>query len=204
MSTGQIVPTKGNLISTKKSLDLARNGYELMDRKRNILIRETMALIDAANEIQNQIDATYAEAYLALQNANVTLGVIDDMAAAVPIENGVSMSFRSIMGVEVPTVSLNPQPLKNYFGYSETNSALDEAYVKFDQVKNLTAKLCEIENTIYRLANGIKKTQKRANALKNVIIPRFETTVTYITNALEEKDREEFSRMKVIKNNKKN
>ena len=204
MAAGQIVPTKGNLISTKKSLDLARNGYELMDRKRNILIRETMALIDAANEIQNQIDATYAEAYLALQNANVTLGVIDDMAAAVPIENGVSMSFRSIMGVEVPTVSLNSQPLKNYFGYSETNSALDEAYVKFDQVKNLTAKLCEIENTIYRLANGIKKTQKRANALKNVIIPRFETTVTYITNALEEKDREEFSRMKVIKNNKKN
>ncbi|MEG0453373.1 MAG: V-type ATP synthase subunit D, partial [Coprobacillus sp.] len=45
-------------------------------------------------------------------------------------------------------------------------------------------------------------TQKRANALKNVSIPDFERTVKFISEALDEKDREEFSRQKVIKTNK--
>lgn len=198
----QVFPTKGNLVASKKSLELAKTGFDLLDRKRHILIRETMALIDVANEIQTMIDQTYAEAYAALQLANITLGVIDKISLAVPVEHGVEINFRSIMGVEVPIVSLESNAIDNYYGYAGTNSKLDEAYVKFDQVKRLTAKLTEIENSVYRLANGIKKTQKRANALKNIIIPRFEHNVKFITEALEEKDREDFSRLKVIKNQK--
>ena len=122
----QVFPTKGNLIATKKSLDLARMGFELLDRKRNILIRETMSMIDAANEIQSMINVTFSQAYLALQNANITLGVIDDIAQAVPVEQGVSMTFRSVMGVEIPQVSIDAQPMKNYAGYHRTNGMLDE------------------------------------------------------------------------------
>ena len=66
----------------------------------------------------------------------------------------------------------------------------------------VTVELAEVENSVYRLANAIRKTQKRANALKNIIIPRFDETVKFITEALEEKDREEFSRLKVIKRQK--
>ena len=91
-------PTKGNLMAAKKSLDLAKVGFDLLDRKRNILIRETMAMIDSANEIQKQIDSTYAEAYRALQYANVTLGICDRAAQSVPIENGVNIGFRSVDG----------------------------------------------------------------------------------------------------------
>lgn len=79
---------------------------------------------------------------------------------------------------------------------------LDEAYLRFAEVKQLTAELAEVENSVYRLADAIKKTQKRANALKNIMIPRFEETVKFITNALEEKEREDFSRLKVIKKQK--
>ena len=79
---------------------------------------------------------------------------------------------------------------------------LDEAYRRFLDVKKLTADLSEIENSVYRLADAISKTQKRANALKNIVIPRFEASVKFITDALEEKDREEFSRLKVIKKKK--
>ena len=74
--------------------------------------------------------------------------------------------------------------------------------MKFNRVKELTAELAEVENSVYRLADNVKKTQKRANALKNIMIPRFEETVKFITDALEEKDREEFSRLKVIKRQK--
>ena len=63
----------------------------------------------------------------------------------------------------------------------------------------MLVELAEIENSVYRLAVAINKTQSRANALKNVIIPDLDDTCKYITDALEEKEREEFSRLKVIK-----
>ena len=83
----QAVPTKRNLITSKKSLALAKTGYELLDKKRNIIVREMMTLIDRATEIQTKIDVTYSQAYLALQRANITLGYIDDLAKTVPEDN---------------------------------------------------------------------------------------------------------------------
>lgn len=199
----QVFPTKGNLIQTKKSLQLAILGYELLDRKRNVLIREMMTLIDKAKELRDSIDKTYKEAYKALQFANITMGVISRYAQSVPIDNSITISSRSVMGIELPTVEINNDPPELSYGFSTTNSALDKAYICFDRVKKLTVTLAEVENSIYRLAIGIKKTQRRANALKNILIPRFEGTVKFITNALEEKEREEFSRLKVIKRMKK-
>ena len=73
----------------------------------------------------------------------------------------------------------------------------------FYNVKQLTVLLAEVENSVYRLANTIRKTQKRANALRNISIPRFESTIKVISEALEEKEREEFTRQKVIKEMKK-
>lgn len=202
----QAVPTKGNLMSFKKSLALAKTGYELLDKKRNILVREMMTLIDAATEIQTKIDITYSKAYLALQHANITLGYIDDIARSIPEDDSLQLSYRSVMGVEIPIVTIDETdkniPLR--YGLGATNATFDEAYVCFREVKRLTAHLAEIENSVYRLADAIKKTQKRANALKNIMIPKFEETVKFISDALEEKEREEFSRMKVIKAQKQN
>ena len=195
----QVFPTKGNLINTKKSLDLAKVGFELLDRKRNIIVREMMQLIDRAAVIQSQIDSCYAEAYQALQRANVAHGVCDDIAASVPVENGLELTVRSVMGVEIPMVKLDAEPVSLRYGFMSTSSLVDEAYIKFDRVKKLTAELAEVENSVYRLATAVNKTQKRANALKNIIIPRLTSTVKFITDSLEEKEREDFSRLKVIK-----
>lgn len=199
----QAVPTKGNLMATKKSLALAKNGFELLDKKRNILVREMMTLIDKAAEIQDKIDITYHKAYKALEVANITLGFCDEISKSVPEEKGLRLSYRSVMGVEIPIVTLDDNDeIKLYFSIGTTNSTLDEAYIRFHEVKELTATLAEVENSVYRLADAIKKTQKRANALRNVMIPKFEATVKFITEALDEKDREEFSRLKVIKRQK--
>jgi V/A-type H+-transporting ATPase subunit D len=195
----QIFPTKGNLINTKKSLELANVGFELLDRKRNIIIREMMTLIDRAAHVQEQIDDCYEQAYLALQRANIAHGVVSDIAAAVPEENGLSLTSRSVMGIEIPIVRLETQPLELSYGFMFSSALWDEAYIKFDSVKKLTAQLAEIENSVYRLATAVNKTQKRANALKNIIIPRLSSTVKTITDSLEEKEREDFSRLKVIK-----
>ena len=197
-----VFPTKGNLINTKKSLSLASLGYDLMDRKRNILVREMVALIDTAKSIRGEIEKTYSEAYKALQRANITLGVIENSANGIEVEKGVHITYRSVMGVEIPKVSINPT-MKHHpsYGFSGTNSQFDIAYRSFERAKEFTVVLAEVENSVYRLANEIKKTQRRANALHNIIIPQFEETIKFITDSLEEKEREEFSRLKVIKKN---
>ena len=198
----QLFPTKGNLIRLKKSLELAQTGYELMDKKRNILVREIMLLADRAKQIGSQIHETYVAAYEALQSANIHHGLVDDIALAIPLDHSVQIHDRSVMGVTIPTVRTAPVQLQNLYGYRRTDISLDIAFQKFNEVKILTARLAEIECSVFRLAEGIHKTQKRANALKNISIPRFEKTIKFISESLEEKEREEFSRQKVIKNQK--
>lgn len=197
-------PTKGNLILAKNSLALASQGYELMDKKRNILLRELMGLIDQAKDIQSEIDSTFREAHQALQKANIELGIhyVQDIAASVPLEQSIRIKTRSIMGTEIPLVqSQSDWPNLTYAFYS-SSEALDRARMNFEKVKELTIKLSMVENSAYRLASSIRKTQKRANALKNITIPTYQNLVTTISNALEEKDREEFTRLKVIKRSK--
>ena len=199
MAEQQVFPTKGNLISSKKALQLAALGYELLDRKRSILIRELMSLVDKACELRGSIEDTYVEAYSALQLANITMGVITPYASCIPVEKGLSLDSKSVMGVELPTVALEQKQPDVTYGFSQTTSQLDAAFLAFEKVKQITAELAEVENSIYRLSVAIRKTQRRANALQNIIIPRNERIVKFITDSLEEKDREEFSRMKVIK-----
>ena len=185
-------PTKGNLMLAKNSLALARQGYDLMDKKRNVLLKELMALIDEAKEIQEQIDSTFTKAYACLQRANIEHGIskVQQLAFTVPIEESIRIQTRSIMGTEIP------------HSFSTTSESIDIAREAFREVKDLTIKLSMVENSAYRLASNIKKTQKRANALKNITIPMYTNLVHNINNALEEKEREEFTRLKVIKNMK--
>jgi len=198
----KIFPTKGNLMATKKSLKLAKMGYGLLDKKRNVLIKEMMSLVEKVSLMRSEITNSYAQAYYDLQLANISKGVIRDISDSINIETGVNIKYRSVMGVEIPNISIDTKELRPGYGFSNTNSQIDKAYVSFNKVKELTAILAEVDNSVYRLANEIRKTQKRANALQNIVIPNLEDTVKFIADALEEKEREEFSRLKVIKANK--
>ena len=199
----KVVPTKGNLIAMKKSLQLANLGYNLMDQKRNVLIKEMMTLLDDVKLIRDQITSSYQEAYDALQEANISMGLITDIVNSTPEDYGISIAYRSVMGVEIPKIAYDKQPLKMTYDIERSNSKVDYAYNCFYNVKQLTVLLAEVENSVYRLANTIRKTQKRANALRNISIPRFESTIKVISEALEEKEREELTRQKVNKEMKK-
>ena len=198
-----LFPTKGNLILAKSRLALSKQGYVLLDKKRIVLIREMMELIDNAKEIQSKIDSTFARAYKALQSVNIMLGIdnVEQTSYAIPLESSIKINFRSVMGVEIPIVGSRTEKSACPYGIYSTNSALDAAYNEFENVKHLSVKLAEAENSIYRLAAAIKKSQKRANALKNIMIPRYAKLTGDIEAALEEKEREEFARLKVIKHN---
>lgn len=195
-----VLPTKGNLMAAKRSRALAQTGYELMDRKRNILVREMMSLMEDAGRIQQEIDMVFQTAYTAMARANIELGLCDHIAEAVTLDNSLDIRWRSVMGVELPKIPDNTPPLRPDYGFAYTSPAFDDAYIQFAKVKDLTRRMAEVETSIYRLAEAIKKSQKRANALKNIVIPNFDNTIRLITEALEEKERDEFVRMKVIKN----
>ena len=199
-----LFPTKGNLMLAKNTLALSKQGYELLDKKRNILIREMMLLVDEAAELQQDMGKVFAEAYQALQHANITLGIseVERLSHAVPIEEDVEIRFRSVMGVELPVVRYTAPPLTPQYGFYNTNPALDEAVMKFAKVKEMTLRLAEVENAVRRFSVNIKTTQNRAKYLKNVLIPRYETIVKSIQDILDEKEREEFTRLKVIKKQK--
>lgn len=197
-------PTKGNLILAKNSLALSRQGYELMDKKRNILIRELMGLIEEAEDIQEEIDATFAAAYRALQRVNIQMGIhaVEEIAKTVPVERSIRIKRRSVMGTEIPKVEYEKGERKPPYSLYNTRMSLDEACAEFEKVKELTIRLAGVENSAYRLAYNIKKTQKRANALSHITIPKYEGLVKEIQEYLEEKEREEFTRLKVIKRRK--
>lgn len=196
-----MVPTKGNLIIAKNTLALSKIGYALLDKKRNILIREMMNLIDEAKSIQSNIENTFKNAYSALEQANIDVGIetVEKISYGIDVDDRLDIKFRSVMGVEIPIVLLPDETLKPEYGMKNTASSLDEAVSSFVEVKYMTRCLAQIETSVYRLADSIKKTQKRANALKNIMIPRYEEETKNIQNALDEKEREEFSRLKVIK-----
>lgn len=197
-------PTKGNLIANKNTLKLAKMGYELMDKKRNVLISEIVQIVDQIKEINNEINKTFEEAYDALERANVQLGVMTvmDMATAIPACDDVKIYTRSVMDSEVPVAEYNAPKMTPAYPFYKTNEALDIARIKFAKVRELTVKMAVLENAAFRLSANINKAQKRANALKNITIPNYETLVRNISSALEEKEREEFTRLKVIKRNK--
>ncbi len=153
-------PTKGNLILAKNSLSLAKQGFELMDKKRNILIRELMDLIEQAKDIQEQIDTTFTYAYECLQRANIENGIntVSQIAYTVPIEDSIRIKSRSIMGTEIPLVTYTPDAKMPTNSFSTTKESLDKAREAFQKVKELTIRLSMVETSAYRLATNIKKT----------------------------------------------
>ncbi|MDE8053085.1 V-type ATP synthase subunit D [Erysipelothrix rhusiopathiae] len=191
--------TKGNLLACKESLRLAKLGYELMDRKRIILMQELSKMMDDVKELRDVIDETYDKAYLSLQRANVSLGVIDRIANLIPVEEDIKIVYRSVMGIEIPKVTIEEKEVKIPYALSVSNSRLDEVFLQMRQVKLYTAKLAELDNGMYRLAKAIEKSRKRANALEQIVIPDLEIKIKTISDALEEKEREEFIRMKLVK-----
>lgn len=201
----QLAPTKANLIKSKNMLTFSKKGYDLLDKKRNVLIREMMSLVSSAKEIQEKIQENFDSAFEALKFANITLGfnAVEELAISVPDTEDFQLLYHSVMGVEIPEVRYEENPLTVTYGFYRTNAALDEAMEKFRLVRFLTYELAEIENAVYKLAMEIKKTQKRANALEKIQIPKYRQIVKNIEETLEEKEREDFFRLKKIKDKSK-
>ncbi|MGI6109583.1 MAG: V-type ATP synthase subunit D [Eubacteriaceae bacterium] len=200
----KVTPTRANLIKSKSKLAFSTKGYNLLDKKRTVLIQEIMKLVQEANEIEDQITVTFNQAYQALQQCCIAMGLnnVEEYALSIPDEEEYQVRTRSVMGVDIPEVVLpdNPNPYYSQpLGFNDNNPALDQAIEKFNQVKFLSYKLSVVESTAFKLSQEIKKASKSANALNKIQIPKLTETISYIEDSIEEKDREEHFRIKKVK-----
>lgn len=194
-----VLATKGNLISSRKSLALAQVGYDLMERKRKILLAEVQKRSQQLEKLRLEIDVLSRDAFFTLRLATVSDGLPLTAAQAVPIDDSVELTVRSVMGVELCQASVAQADLRMYYGLSFTGLKLDEAYEKFNELKIRLVEYAALDGSISRLREAALKTAKRSNALGNIIIPDFTSQIKFISDSLEEKEREEFARLKVIK-----
>lgn len=199
----RVTATKANLIKTKSALNFAKRGYGLLDKKRAVLMREMMRLNARAQTIQQEVEERFGQSYDALTMASVTMGweSVVEMSKSMPTEEPYNIGYRSVMGVEIPEIHYKAFKPQTTFSMFESNFAFDEAYIRMHDMRARIYELAEIETDLYRLAKEIKKTVKRANALEKIQIPGNEAAKKEIEDILAEKEREDFFRLKRVKNN---
>ena len=166
------------------------------------MIRELRQSIYDAERTREELQDLLLKALQSLQEANMYSGsiAVGDAATGISLKADFIADYRSIMGVLVPILEFkedgNPKP---DYGFSGTNASLDRAFRQFYGILSLIAQLGREEGIVYQLANDIRKTQRRVNALDYVLIPMYRDAVSRIERVLEEKDREEFVRTKTVK-----
>ena len=201
-----ILPTKSNLLKLKKTIALSKQGQELLEKKKYILLKEKEKYDSEKKKIEQEYKMQKEKAFKLLQNANVDLGInnVSIIAYNIEIDNEIDIKYKTVMGVEIPEIAYNYDSKPNInFGLLDTTISVDEAIIAFKKLKILLVNLTKLEIIIKRLNNAIEKVQKRSNSLKDIIIPNYEKYEKHIQEILEERDREEFTRMKMIKNQNK-
>ncbi len=201
-SSRSIIPTKIELIKFKRSLKVAKMVHKILDDKREVLLKRIDEMIEEASKAREEIWAPLQDVYDAVRDAYLTLGTstVESIAALTPPSLAVDVNVRRIVDVKVPTLQVisNDKASLSY-SLADTNASVDKAA---RLIKNLLPGICkaaEYENAIFSLAKELEKTQRLINALEYVIIPYYEHAIKFISHALEEREREEFVRLKKVK-----
>ena len=197
--TNNPAPTKSRLMETKASLELAQTGYDLMDRKRSIYLREAAKYTENADRAAERVKAAVTEAKKALLSSAKSGDNVNIAAACTPTENNVTVTIENVLGIDVPTFRTEPRSRALPYPLGSTSARLDRAYFAWGEVAAALCELATVRAAAARLLSAAEKTSRRENALGNVMIPRLKETERSITETLEEREREEFSRLKVIK-----
>ena len=201
MAKLNIAPTKSSLLSLKKQLAFAEEGYDLLEQKRQILIFELMSRLNRARDAETKVAEAFKRAFAAMHEATLDLGsaALDRAALGVRMEQQVRLSDQHLMGLRIPRVTVQTETLSVQFGVGGTSAHTDEALRCFVEMLPLLAELAELENAVLRLARELRKTQRRCNALSKIFIPDYRETIGYIMGALEERERESFIILKMIR-----
>lgn len=185
----------------KSALERIREGHDLLDRKREVLLQELLDRIVNAERIQQNAREELAEAQDALIEARIHKGVdrIEWIGLSPGIESEARVRARSIMGVEVPVVEVDFMERRLSYGPGSPSPAVDNARRHWLDVLHLLGELSQVITTVWRLSQELRKTQRRVNALDEIVIPRYEATIESIEDKLAEQERASIVRAKRVK-----
>jgi len=201
MSRLNLPPTKSNLIKCKEQLTVAKEGYELLVQKRDILVMELMRMVERVKLLEEALDKNMKSSDSSLRKLLLNIGRETSIEVASGIRYDFSLRDRHlrIAGMNLPTLELKTPKLSLQYSFHHTFAACDETMRDFLAYLSIIAELASIRTMVWRLAKEVRKTQRRVNALEKMVIPETAGTVTYIDGVLEEREREIFFIQKILK-----
>ena len=204
MAKLNIAPTKSNLLAIKDQLSVAEDGYDLLEQKREILVMELMHMVERVKLLERDIDKSVAQAYPALKSMLMTVGGdrVERIAHAVKYDYTMKETTQTIGGMNFSSIDVELPKQQLFYSFLGTFADSDKVMVSFFTLLNLFTQMASIRTIVWRLANEVKKTQRRVNALDKMIIPQTRETKTYIESVLEERERENVFVLKSLKNRK--
>lgn len=204
MEIKSTAPTKANLIAAKDQLSLLNTGLDILDKSRKALIGAHDSKIKQRDELNDEVNETIARVSKNFKKAMVTMGEakLNDIASLLPVDNSIILKESEFMQTKVYDIDFTPQKLSLSYSFYETNEIFDQAVLSFNELKSKILKLAELDTTINNLDRQIKKTSKKVNSLEKVQIPKLEDRIKEISSLIEEKEREEFSKTKMVKDRK--
>lgn len=204
MEIKSTAPTKANLIAAKDQLNLLNTGLDILDKSRKALIGAHDSKIKQRDELNTEVNETIERVSKNFKKAMVTMGEakLIDIASLLPVDNSINLKESEFMQTKVYDIDFTPQKLSLSYSFYETNETFDQAVLSFNELKSKILKLAELDTTINNLDRQIKKTSKKVNSLEKVQIPKLEDRIKEISSLIEEKEREEFSKTKMVKDRK--
>jgi V/A-type H+-transporting ATPase subunit D len=204
MSFGKrVVATKIELIKIRRSMQISKMVHKILDDKREVLLKKIDEMIDEANKARGDIWDPLDEIYKAIFHAYLSLGTstIQSLSSSTPPSINVDVHIKRIVDVKIPALEISSKKdvQELTYGFADTNSSVDQATKLIKNILPGICKAAEYENAIFSLAKELEKTQKLINALEYVIIPQYQDALSFIKSTLEERDREEFVRLKKVK-----
>lgn len=204
MEIKSTAPTKANLIASKDKLKLLNTGLDILDKSRKALIKAHDSKIKQRNELNDQVNESLEKVRKNFKKSMVTMGEskLADISRLIPVDNSISLKESEFMQTKVYDIDFVPSKLSLSYSFYETNPSFDRALLSFNELKEKILRLAEIDTTINNLDRQIKKTSKKVNSLEKVQIPKLEETIKEISSLIEEKEREEFAKTKMVKDRK--
>lgn len=201
MAKLNIAPTKSNLLAMKEQLAVSTNGYELLEEKREILVRELMHLVEKVKLLEKEIDKLVDEAYPAFKQMLLLDGAdqIERISHGVHYDFEMSQKKVNIGGMSFSTMDVVMPEKELFYSFMGTYANTDSTIVKFFELLSMLTQMASIRTIVWRLADEVKKTQRRVNALDKLIIPQTKETKVYIESVLEERERENVFVLKALK-----
>lgn len=203
MARLNVNPTRMELKKLKARLSTAVRGHKLLKDKSDEMVRRFTVIIRENKRLRDEVEEELSDILKQFSVArSVTPGYVAETAFSMPaVAVQADCRTQSIMGVEVPMISLLEEKHTDGLPYSftEITSEADYSVERVSALLPRLIRLAEIEKAVRLLADEIERNKRRVNALEYIMIPQLEETIKYIRDKLDENERAAIVRLMKVK-----